>query len=89
VAPPTILTLNKRKNKMSRLVHIPETLSEIEESITQKTEQLAWWTDKLNRSRKNSLRHMRSMHVDTVRLQLAELEQAKLEAEEKALCNIA
>ena len=83
------LTLNKRKNKMSRLVHIPETLSEIEESITQKTEQLAWWTDKLNRSRKNSLRHMRSMHVDTVRLQLAELEQAKLEAEEKALCNIA
>jgi len=74
---------------MSRLVHIPETLSEIEESITQKTEQLAWWTDKLNRSRKNSLRHMRSMHVDTVRLQLAELEQAKLEAEEKALCNIA
>ena len=74
---------------MSRLVHIPETLSEIEESITQKTEQLAWWTDKLNRSRKNSLRHMRAMHVDTVRLQLAELEQAKLEAEEKALCNIA
>ena len=74
---------------MSRLVHIPETLSEIEESITQKTEQLAWWTDKLNRSRKNSLRHMRSMHVDTVRLQLAELEQAKLEAEEKALNNIA
>ena len=74
---------------MSRLVHIPETLSEIEDTITQKTEQLAWWTDKLNRSRKNSLRHMRSMHVDTVRSQLVELEQARLEAEDKALGNIA
>ena len=74
---------------MSRLVHIPETLSEIEDTITQKTEQLAWWTDKLNRSRKNSLRHMRSMQVDIVRRQIALLEQAKLEAEEKALNNIA
>ena len=74
---------------MSRLVHIPETLSEIEDSIAQKQADLVWWLDKLNRSRKNSLRHMRSMHVETVRLQLAELEQAKLEAEEKALCNIA
>ena len=68
---------------MSRLVHIPETLHEIEESIAQKQVDLIWWTDKLNRSRKNSLRHMRAMHVDTVRLQLAELEQAKLEAEDK------
>ena len=74
---------------MSRLVHIPETLSEIEDTITQKTEQLAWWTDKLNRSRKNSLRHMRSMQVDIVRRQIALLEHAKLEAEEKALNNIA
>ena len=68
---------------MSRLVHIPETLSEIEESISQKQADLIWWLDKLNRSRKNSLRHMRSMHVDTVRLQLVELEQAKIEAEDK------
>ena len=92
VAPPTIkktLTLNKRKNKMSRLVHIPETLSEIEESISQKQADLVWWLDKLNRSRKPSLISMRSMQVGVVREQLAELEQAKLEAEEKALCNIA
>ena len=68
---------------MSRLVHIPSTLSEIEDTITQKTEQLAWWTDKLNRSRKNSLRSMRSLQVDVVREQLVELEQAKLEAEDK------
>ena len=81
------LTLNQRKNKMSRLVHIPETIREIEESINYKQEQLAWWLDKLNRSRKNSLRHMRSMHVDTVRLQIAELEQALHSAEEQALNN--
>ena len=74
---------------MSRLVHIPETLSEIEDTINYKQEQLAWWLDKLNRSRKNSLRSMRSMQVDIVRRQIALLEQAKLEAEEKALNNIA
>ena len=74
---------------MSRLVHIPETLSEIEDSIVQKNEQLVWWLDKLNRSRKNSLRSMRSLQVDVVREQLVELEQARVEAEEKALCNIA
>ena len=84
------LTLNKRKKiKMIRLVHIPETLHEIEESIVQKNEQLVWWLDKLNRSRKNSLRSMRSLQVDVVREQLVELEQARLEAEEKALCNMA
>ena len=74
---------------MIRLVYIPETLSEIEDSIVQKNEQLVWWLDKLNRSRKNSLRSMRSLQVDVVREQLVELEQARLEAEEKALCNMA
>ena len=74
---------------MSRLVHIPSTLSEIEESISRKEADLIWWLDKLNRSRKNSLISMRAMQVDIVRLQLVELEQARVEAEEKALCNIA
>ena len=74
---------------MSRLVHIPETLSEIEDTIIYKQEQLAWWTDKLNRSRKPSLLHMRSLQVATIREQIEVLEQAKLEAEEKALCNLA
>ena len=82
-----VLTKSLEKNKMSRLVHIPETLSEIEDTITQKTEQLAWWTDKLNRSRKPSLISMRSLQVNCVREQLELLEQAKLEAEEKALNN--
>ncbi len=74
---------------MSRLVHIPETLSEIEDTIIYKQEQLAWWLDKANRSRKASLRSMRSMQVGVVREQIELLEQAKLEAEEKALNNIA
>ena len=64
-------------------VHIPETINEIEESISQKNEQLNWWLDKLNRSRKNSLRSMRSLQVDVVREQLVELEQDRLEAEDK------
>ena len=68
---------------MSRLVFIPDSSEEIQEAIAQKTEQLNWWLDKLNRSRKNSLRSMRSLQVDVVREQLVELEQAKLEAEDK------
>ena len=71
------------------LVHIPETLSEIENDIASKQDQLAWWLDKLNRSRKPSLISMRSLQVNCVREQLETLEQAKLQAEEKALCNIA
>ena len=71
------------------LVHIPETLSEIENDIAHKQEQLAWWLDKLNRSRKPSLISMRSLQVNCIREQIELLEQAKLEAEEKALCNIA
>ena len=61
---------------MSRLVYIPQTINEIEESISQKNEQLNWWLDKLNRSRKNSLISMRAMQVDVVRQQIAELEKA-------------
>ena len=73
---------------MSKLVHIPNSIPEIQASIQQKVEQLVWWLDKLNRSRKNSLRSMRSLQVDVVREQLVELEQAWLEAEEKALFNM-
>ena len=61
---------------MSRLVFIPDSSEEIQEAIAQKTEQLNWWLDKLNRSRKNSLRSMRSLQVDVVRQQIAELEKA-------------
>ena len=70
-------------------VYIPETISEIEADIAYKNEQLVWWLDKLNRSRKNSLRHMRSMQVDSVREQIELLEDALLSAQEKALNNIA
>ena len=35
---------------------------------------LAWWQDKLNRSRKESLRSIRAVHVQHIQQQLAELE---------------
>jgi hypothetical protein len=37
---------------MSRLIHIPETVGEIEEEIVYRKGILAWWTDKYNRGRK-------------------------------------
>ena len=44
---------------------------------TQKIEKLerdlAWWTAKLNRSRKNSLRAMRAMHANAIRNELETL----------------
>ena len=68
---------------MSRLVHIPQTIHEIEESIAQKNEQLNWWLDKLNRSRKNSLRSMRAMHFCGLREPLVELTEALPDAGDK------
>ena len=35
---------------------------------------LAWWQDKLNRSRKESLSSIRAVHVQHIQQQLAELE---------------
>ena len=61
---------------MSRLVHIPETINEIEKLIEYKKEQLAWWLDKLNRTRKNALINHRSLQVGVVREQIEILEQA-------------
>ena len=69
---------------MSRLVNIPNSIPEIQESIQQKVEQLIWWLDKLNRSRKNSLRSMRSLQVEVVREQLAILRKALEDAREQA-----
>ena len=37
---------------------------------------LAWWQDKLNRSRKESLRSIRAVHVQHIQQQLAELEKS-------------
>ena len=69
---------------MSRLVHIPSSIKEIQNSIQQKVEQLAWWLDKLNRSRKNSLRSMRSLQVEVVREQLVILRKALADARDQA-----
>jgi len=44
---------------------------------TQKIEKLerdlAWWTAKLNKSRKNSLRAMRALHANAIRQELDQL----------------
>ena len=43
------------------------------EKIVQLERDLAWWTAKLNRSRKNSLRAMRAMHANAIRQELDQL----------------
>ena len=35
---------------------------------------LAWWTAKLNKSRKNSLRAMRAMHANAIRKEINRLQ---------------
>ena len=37
---------------------------------------LAWWQDKLNRSRKESLRSIRAVHVQRLQSEIAELTQS-------------
>ena len=66
------------------IVHIPESIPEIQKSIQSKIEQINWWLDKLNRSRKNSLIAMRSQQVAICREQLAELQKALKVARTKA-----
>ena len=43
------------------------------EKIEKLERDLAWWTAKLNKSRKNSLRAMRAMHANAIRKELATL----------------
>ena len=43
------------------------------EKIEKLERDLAWWTAKLNKSRKNSLRAMRAMHANAIRNELETL----------------
>ena len=43
------------------------------EKIEKLERDLAWWTAKLNRSRKNSLRAMRALHANAIRQELDQL----------------
>jgi hypothetical protein len=43
------------------------------EKIEKLERDLAWWTAKLNKSRKNSLRAMRAMHANAIRQELDQL----------------
>ena len=44
------------------------------EKIEKLERDLAWWTAKLTRSRKNSLRAMRAMHVNAIRKEINRLQ---------------
>jgi len=44
-----------------------------QEKIAKLEKDLAWWTAKLNRSRKPSLMSMRAMHANHIRNELAKL----------------
>ena len=43
------------------------------EKIEKLERDLAWWTAKLNKSRKNSLRAMRALHANAIRQELDQL----------------
>ncbi len=47
-----------------------------QEKIEKLERDLAWWTAKLNRSRKPSLISMRGMHADHIRNELAKLKKS-------------
>ena len=44
-----------------------------QEYIEKLERDLAWWTAKLNKSRKNSLRAMRALHANAIRQELDQL----------------
>jgi len=52
----------------NQLIHATET-----QEIARLEKQIQEWTDRLNRSRKNSLRAMRAMHVNHIRGELEAL----------------
>lgn len=45
----------------------------IEQKITSKQNALAWWVAKLTKSRKPSLIHMRALHAENLRKEIAQL----------------
>ncbi len=46
------------------------------EKIAKLEKDLAWWTAKLNRSRKPSLMSMRAMHANAIRNELKQLKES-------------
>ena len=48
------------------------------EKIARLETHLAWWTAKLNRSRKNSLIAMRALHVNAIRKELEALKESDI-----------
>ena len=63
---------------------IPNSITEIKDLLERKTQDIIFWMDKKNRSRKPSLLHMRAMHEQHCRDERKELEKALDKAIEKA-----
>ena len=63
---------------------IPESIPEIKDLIQRKTQDILFWMDKKNQSRKPSLLTMRAMHEQRCRDERKQLEKALDEAIEKA-----
>ena len=49
-------------------------MNEVLEKIDKLKSDLVWWEAKLNKSRKNSLRAMRAMHVNAIRKEINRLQ---------------
>ena len=63
---------------------IPNTIPEICDLIERKTQDIIFWMEKKNKSRKPSLLTMRAMHEQRCRDDLEQLRKALTEAREKA-----
>jgi hypothetical protein len=65
VAPPTIPKKTLYRKKI---------MNKILKQIDKLKSDLVWWEAKLNKSRKNSLRAMRAMHVNAIRKEINRLQ---------------
>ena len=63
---------------------IPNTIPEICDLIERKTQDIIFWMEKKNKSRKPSLLTMRAMHEQRCREELLDLREALFQARQKA-----
>lgn len=62
-------------------IHIPDNVVDIQDRLERKKKDVEWWQEKLNKSRKNSLIAMRSMHLQQAKKDVKTLEKALKKAQ--------
>lgn len=62
-------------------IHIPDNIVDLQDRIAQKKNDVFWWEKQLQKSRKNSLIAMRSMHHQQAKKDLKDLEKALKKAQ--------